>query len=327
MIDRQRFEEIVREAGRIAMRQWPGAGHRVESWEKTPGAPVCAADIEIDDFLRRELCALLPAAGWLSEETADRPERLEKGLCWLVDPIDGTRDFIRGREGWAVSVALVSECKPLIGTLVAPARDETWCAIAGQGAWRNGERLQASTRKALPGARVPADSLPREDKDLTMVAKPNSIALRIAMVAASEADLVATLRWGFEWDVAAAALIAREAGAAVTDAFGQALAYNKRDPRAFGLVPPDPTGRVTAFLEKPQTPEEIVTDQINAGAYVFNRSVIDTIPAGRPVIQLTYGPKSPIPPGLGNYTVEHFRFVIRNIPPTQLWIYRRPAGN
>lgn len=55
------------------------------------------------------------------------------------------------------------------------------------------------------------------------------------------------------------------------------------DPRAFGLVPTDPTGRVTAFLEKPQTPEEIVTDQINAGAYVFRRSVIDTIPTGRPV--------------------------------------------
>ncbi|MEU0833284.1 NDP-sugar synthase [Streptomyces sp. NPDC005969] len=55
------------------------------------------------------------------------------------------------------------------------------------------------------------------------------------------------------------------------------------DPRAFGLVPTDSTGRVTAFLEKPQTPEEIVTDQINAGAYIFRRSVIDTIPAGRPV--------------------------------------------
>jgi mannose-1-phosphate guanylyltransferase len=55
------------------------------------------------------------------------------------------------------------------------------------------------------------------------------------------------------------------------------------DPRAYGLVPTDGTGRVTAFLEKPQTPEEIVTDQINAGAYVFRRSVIDTIPAGRPV--------------------------------------------
>ena len=236
MIDRLRLEQICREAGHIAKRQWPGDGHALESWDKTPGSPVCVADLEVDAFLRRELRALLPSAGWLSEETVDHPERLEKGLCWLVDPIDGTRDFIRGRRGWAVSVALVSAGRPLIGTLVAPARDEVWSATAGKGAWRNGERLQASTRKTLPGARVPADSLPREDKDLTMVDKPNSIALRIAMVAAGEADLVATLRWGYEWDVAAAALIAREAGAAVSDAFGQTLAYNKRDPRAFGLL-------------------------------------------------------------------------------------------
>ena len=236
MIDRERLEAICREAGQMALRQWPGHGHELESWEKTPGSPVCTADLEVDAFLKRELKALLPAAGWLSEETIDHPERLEKGLCWLVDPIDGTRDFIRGRRGWAVSVALISECKPLIGTLVAPARDETWSATAGQGAWRNGAPLRASTRESLPGARVPADSLPKEDRDLTMVAKPNSIALRIAMVAAGEADLVATLRWGYEWDVAAAALIAREAGAAVTDAFGKPLAYNKRDPRAFGLL-------------------------------------------------------------------------------------------
>ena len=220
----------------MAMRQWPGDGHALESWEKTPGHPVCAVDLEVDSFLRRELGALLPAAGWLSEETVDHPERLEKGLCWLVDPIDGTRDFIRGRRGWAVSVALISAGRPLIASLVAPARDEVWSATAGQGAWRNGERLQASIRTALPGARVPADSLPKPDKDLTMVGKPNSIALRIAMVAADEADLVATLRWGFEWDVAAATLIAREAGAAVSDAFGRPLAYNKRDPRAFGLI-------------------------------------------------------------------------------------------
>ena len=83
---------------------------------------------------------------------------------------------------------------------------------------------------------MPTDSLPREDRDLVTVDKPNSIALRIAMVAADEADLVATLRWGYEWDIAAATLIAREAGAEVTDAFGHPLVYNKHDPRAFGLL-------------------------------------------------------------------------------------------
>jgi myo-inositol-1(or 4)-monophosphatase len=236
MIDRQRLEHIVAEAAGMAMGKWPGAGHELQSWEKTPGNPVCEADLDVDHFLRRELGALLPAAGWLSEETADNAGRLDCDLIWLVDPIDGTRDFIRGRKGWAVSVALISAGRPLIGVLAAPARDEFWCAIAGQGATRNGHPLEASTRTAFVGARVPADSLAREDRDLTMVDKPNSIALRVAMVAAAEADLVATLRWGYEWDVAAAALIAREAGAAVTDAFGKPLVYNKRDPRAFGLL-------------------------------------------------------------------------------------------
>lgn len=236
MIDRSRLENIVREAGRIALAAWPGAGHAVETWEKAPGNPVCAADLAVDTFLKRELGRLLPAAGWLSEETADDPARLGKGLIWLVDPIDGTRDFIRGRTGWTVSVALISERRPLIGMLDAPARQEEWIGVSGQGSWRNGKQLQASNRKEFAGARVPADSLPKEDRDLEMVAKPNSIALRAAMVAANEADLLATLRWGFEWDIAAAALIAREAGAAISDAFGQPLNYNKRDPRAFGLL-------------------------------------------------------------------------------------------
>ena len=236
MIDAARFAEICRQAGALALARWPGSGHALDSWDKQPGDPVSEADLAVDAFLRAELGALLPAAGWLSEESADSPERLERGLIWLVDPIDGTRDFIRGRSGWCVSVALVSAGRPLIGTLVAPARGEVWSATAGQGAWLNGERLAASTRTHFPGARVPADHLPPEDRDLALVDKPNSIALRIAMVANASADLVATLRWGYEWDIAAAALIAREAGAAVSDAFGATLAYNKRDPRAFGLL-------------------------------------------------------------------------------------------
>ena len=236
MINTMKLEQICREAGHMALGRWPGAGHALESWEKSPGSLVCEADLEVDAFLKRELGRLLPAAGWLSEETADDEDRLDKSLIWLVDPIDGTRDFIRGRPGWAVSVALISGGRPLLGTLVAPARKEVWSAVAGKGAWLNGERLVASQRKRFSGARVPADSLAKEDQDLVTVEKPNSIALRVAMVADNRADLVATLRWGFEWDIGAAALIAREAGASVTDAFGHPLAYNKRDARAFGLL-------------------------------------------------------------------------------------------
>ena len=119
----------------MAMRRWPGAGHSLDSWAKEHDrSPVSEADLEVDRFLKRELCALLPSAGWLSEESVDHPERLEKGLCWLVDPIDGTRDFIRGRTGWAISVALISAQRPLIARLVAPARREWWQATAGRGA-------------------------------------------------------------------------------------------------------------------------------------------------------------------------------------------------
>ncbi len=236
MIDRQRLEDIVREAGRIAFDSWPGHGHALKVWDKSHNNPVSAADVAVDNFLRRELGLLLPSAGWLSEETTDAPERLAGGLLWLVDPIDGTRDYIRGLTGWAVSVALISAGRPLFGMLHAPARQEFWHSEAGQGSWRNGERLVASSRTQLPGSRVPGDHLPPEDHDLTLVARPNSIALRIAMVAADEADLLATLRWGWEWDIGAAALIAREAGAVVTDAFGGPLNYNKADPRAFGVL-------------------------------------------------------------------------------------------
>jgi myo-inositol-1(or 4)-monophosphatase len=155
---------------------------------------------------------------------------------WVVDPIDGTRDYIRSRPGWAVSVALVERGRAVLAVLDAPARAETWTAVLGAGAWRNGVRLRASDRTELAGARVPADALPKADRDLAAAPKPNSIALRVASVAAGEADLLATQRWGHEWDIAAATLLANEAGAVVTDALGAPIGFNKPDPRAFGLL-------------------------------------------------------------------------------------------
>lgn len=204
--------------------------------DKADGTPVCEVDIAVDVFLRDRLAAIDPQAGWLSEETADAPDRLARQRVWVVDPIDGTRDYIRGRDGWCVSVALVDRGTVVVGVLDAPARGEVWRAAAGRGAWRNGVRLTAGGHCDLTGARIPADALSKTDRLFVTVAKPNSIALRIAMVAADEADLIATLRWGHEWDVAAAALIAVEAGARVTDALGLPLVFNKPDPQAFGVL-------------------------------------------------------------------------------------------
>ncbi|MDO7842478.1 3'(2'),5'-bisphosphate nucleotidase CysQ [Sphingomonas immobilis] len=228
-----RIAEIAAEAGALAMGQWRTD---FERWEKSPGNPVCAVDLEVDALLRDRLSALDPGAGWLSEETADNADRLALERLWVVDPIDGTRDYIRGRPGWAVSIALIEHGVPVIGVLDAPARGEVWRAARGKGATRNGVRLRAGGRADFPGARVPTDALPKVDHDLVAVDKPNSIALRIAMVAADEADLVATVRWGYEWDIAAAVLIAGEAGATVTDAFGQPLAFNTQNAQAFGVL-------------------------------------------------------------------------------------------
>lgn len=229
-------EEVARiaaDAGRRAMALWQTDFRR---WEKAPGNPVCAVDLEIDDMLRGALGTLLPDAGWLSEETVDNAKRLATRRVWVVDPIDGTRDYLRGRPGWCVSVALVEDGQPVIGVLDAPARDEVWAATAGRGAHRNGVAIRVAERDVLAGARVPADQLPKVDRDLVAVTKPNSIALRIAMVAAGQADLLATLRWGNEWDIAAAVLLAREAGASVSDALGAPLAFNTPNAQAFGVL-------------------------------------------------------------------------------------------
>jgi myo-inositol-1(or 4)-monophosphatase len=228
---------VAREAGALAMQQWRG---EFEQWEKSPGNPVSEVDLAVNVLLQNRLREIDPDAGWLSEETADSAERLLLPRVWVVDPIDGTRDYIRGRRGWCVSIALVEGGRPMIGVLDAPARNEHWRAAAGEGATRNDAAISASTRMDLAGARVPADVLAAVDSDLTCVDRPNSIALRMAMVGADEADLLATIRWGHEWDIAAAALIAEEAGARVTDALGGTLRYNSTKGEAFGVLATSP---------------------------------------------------------------------------------------
>ncbi|MGE4429501.1 MAG: 3'(2'),5'-bisphosphate nucleotidase CysQ [Sphingobium sp.] len=231
-----RILDVVGRAADHALELWADGVPQVRRWDKEPGQPVSDADLAVDRLLYEGLSGIVPDAGWLSEETADNGTRQGAERLWLIDPIDGTKDYLAGKTGWSVSVALVERGVPVIGVLAAPARGELWVAQAGKGARRNGETLRASGRPMLAGARVPAEVLPHEDIDLRMVPRPNSIALRMALVAADEADLVATIRWGNEWDVAAAALIAQEAGAQVSDALGEPLSFNRPDPVAFGIL-------------------------------------------------------------------------------------------
>lgn len=229
--------EATQEAASLAVSKWrPGEAPDCRVWEKSRGHPVCEIDLAVDMLLKQRLASIVPEAGWLSEETVDDPARLDHRLLWLVDPIDGTRDYIRGRSGWCVSIALVVDGSPVFATMAAPAQQKMWVAEAGRGVTCNGETLHASQRSEYTGARIPADELLKIDRHFTKVEKPNSIAMRMTMIACDRADLVATLRWGSEWDIAAAHLVAQESGAVVTDAFGRPIVYNKRDPRDFGLI-------------------------------------------------------------------------------------------
>ncbi len=236
-IDTDGIIAAVQDGAALAFSKWrDGAAPDAKVWDKSKGHPVCDTDLAVDAMLQDQLGRLIPEAGWLSEETADNAERMNRSLLWVVDPIDGTRDYVRGRSGWCVSVALVVDGLPMFAVMAAPAQDKLWVARAGCGVVCNDIKLAGSTRTIFSGSRVPADDLPAIDRDLTLVTKPNSIAMRMTMVACDRADLVATLRWGNEWDIAAAHLIAQEAGTVVTNAQGQPIAYNKREPKDFGLI-------------------------------------------------------------------------------------------
>lgn len=214
-------------------------------WDKSVGNPVSRADLEVDAFLKASLAEARPHDGWLSEETADTTARLEKSRVWIVDPIDGTRDFVRGRSGWAVSIALVEAGQPLVAALAAPARNQLFLAALGQGATLNGQKLAVST--APESLRLPIDPQnldapfwPAPWPGGSLVEKPNSLALRTAKIAADEADAWLEGRTINEWDIAAASLILTEAGGRITDRYGQPLTFNKPDPTVHGLAAATP---------------------------------------------------------------------------------------
>ena len=246
--------EIASNAGRIAMAHF---GQSPAKWHKDDGSPVCAADLAVNDYLRGVIAAARPDDGWLSEESADSAARLERRRVWVVDPIDGTRDFLRGRSGWAISVALVEDGAVVAAVLHAPAQQRTYAASAGRGAILNGKRLRVSGLATLDGVRLPIDqanltaSFWPSPWPGTAVAKPNSLALRMAMLAANEADAWMEGRSVGEWDVAAASLILAEAGGLLTDRRGAALAFNQPQPLIHGLAAATPAlhGEVLARLD------------------------------------------------------------------------------
>lgn len=228
----------AQEAGEIAMR-WFRRDPQV--WHKDGGSPVSEADLAVDRHLKERLTAARPDYGWLSEETADGPERLDRIRVFVVDPIDGTRAFVGGDEGWTVSLAVVEAGRPIVAALMQPATGLLWQAASGGGVRRNGELVGASDRTDLAGARV---SGPPKLLDRTVMKEAGfasrqvvpSLALRIAHVADGRLDIAYGSGNAHDWDLAAADLLVQEAGGRLSVPSGEILAYNRAVPRHPALV-------------------------------------------------------------------------------------------
>lgn len=227
------------EAGNLALRL-RDEGLTVEF--KADKSQVTNADLATDALLTQRLRSARPDYGWLSEETADNSDRLATRRLFVVDSIDGTRAFIRDRPWWAVSIAVVEGGLPIAGVVFAPDVEETYTALAGQGAWMNDSGIRASDCDLVEGCGMVGDQRIFEHPawprpwPVMRIESRNSTAYRMCLVAAGAFDAAVALVRKSDWDVAAADLIAREAGAYCGDHLGQPFAYNQASPAQPSLV-------------------------------------------------------------------------------------------
>ena len=231
--------EAAEAAGRIAMSHFKSG---VETWEKPGEGPVTQADMEIDRMLHARFSAARPDYGWLSEESESAHDRDSRERVFIVDPIDGTRAFIAGEQGWGCALAVAERGIVTAAAMHLPVRGETFAATLGGGATRNGAPVRASARQALEGAsalaastQLRAEHWPGGVPPVERHFRP-SLAWRLCLVAEGRFDIMVTLRDAFEWDIAAGSLIATEAGATVTDRLGGALRFNLHPAKAPGVI-------------------------------------------------------------------------------------------
>ncbi len=228
----EQLAQAVREAGDLALTTFNAS---LKHWIKGKDSPVSEADIAVDNLLRERLLAIVPDAGWLSEETEDDPARLSRHRVWVVDPIDGTRAYIAGLVDWTISAALVEDGRPIVAALFAPAENEFFSAIVGGGAICNGQQITATEGEDLDGARL---SGPRRSVEQLAAAVPSimplprvhSLALRFARVAQGRLDAALSGGSSHDWDLAAADLLVHEASGALTTLAGDRILYNRPEP-------------------------------------------------------------------------------------------------
>lgn len=202
---------------------------------KSGDDPVTEADLAVDEVLRSSL--LRRGEGWLSEETVDDESRLAASRVWVVDPLDGTREFVRGIPEWCVSVGLVEDGLPVAGGVVNPAAGHLILGAPGLGVSLDGGTAAATDRRRLPGALVLASrsEVARHEWDAFFrtdisVRNMGSVAYKLALVGAGLADATWTLVPKHEWDVAAGCAIAAAGGATVAAGDATPLRFNRPHP-------------------------------------------------------------------------------------------------
>lgn len=224
--DRELLVDTVRLAGELAKTHYDL--NEAQIWNKSNNSPVTDADIAVNTFLLTELMKARPGYGWLSEETKDDGSRRSKSRVFVVDPIDGTRAFIKRKPHFVVSVAVIENGVAVAGALYNPLTGEAFDAHLNGGASLNGAPISASDFGQIQDCRMIGYDF--KFKALgwpsMQIEARNSMAYRIALVASGQADATVAFTPKNDWDLAAAALIATEAGAVITDREGAAFIFD-----------------------------------------------------------------------------------------------------
>jgi myo-inositol-1(or 4)-monophosphatase len=231
-------EQAAQEAGSAVMGLFKG---KFDVREKSKNNPVTSADLEANRIIRDKIQKSFPDDGWLSEEDQDNSSRLVLPRVWVVDPIDGTKEFIEGVPQFAISIAFVVEGRPKIAIVYNPANDRFYKAAASQGAYLNNEGIRVSPRQDIDGASLLVSRSEPQKKfqvftDRCDIKRVGSIAYRLAKVAGGEGDGTLTFRTIHEWDICAGVLMVEEAGGKVVDGEGKTMNFNRELPKHRGIV-------------------------------------------------------------------------------------------